>query len=293
MWRRRLVVGILLAPLLVGAIALIVPDSRYQILAALRQDTLVDGRPAEYWIAVLKDGDASERRRAAINLGETGLCTDVSKKEPICSRVTETLAIALGDDDGLVRKCAATSFLLLPRELPVSDDRVPTLLDALSDREVAVRRAAIRGLWQVGASAKRGDGVAKLTTSLADEDVFVRMYAARALAKIGPDAKAAVPVLIERVRTDEESDVRKLSAKALGLIGPAAVGALLPEANKALMPSLKAEDAELREYTARALGQLGSIEAIPALRQAAEDRDKHVREAVVEALKRLEAKKSS
>src|SRR5262249_39333432 len=148
---------------------------------------------------------------------------------------------------------------LYPRDTPVPTDGavIECLLGALRDEEVAVRRAAIRALWQVGPAAKEPSSVARLTEALQDSDANVRAFAARALARVGPDAGAAVPTLLARLRADEDRDVRKLAAKALGLIGAKAVGTSLPDVVDALIGALKQEPPGLRDYAARALGQLG------------------------------------
>jgi HEAT repeat protein len=200
------------------------------------------------------------------------------------------LVATLGDSDNLVRKCAATSVLLLHRDTPVPADHesVASMHFALSDKEVAVRQAAVRSLWQAGAVAKQGDGVARVTAALTDADDFVRMYSARVIGKLGPDAGTAVPTLIDRLKNDENVDVRKLSAKALGLIGVAAVGKHMPEAVAAMKEGLKSRSPEFREYAARSLGQLDARDAADALRRLTLDPDPSVREAASEALKRFE-----
>jgi HEAT repeat protein len=197
----------------------------------------------------------------------------------------------LGDQDGFVRKCAATSLLAYPRETAVPGDRamVARLVGALGDDEAAVRKAAARSLWQAGKAAGQEDGVARLTAALGDKDDFVREHAARALGRIGPDAKPAVPALLERLGKDEERDVREHAAKSLGLIGAQAIGPLLEESVKALIKGLRDEAADVRENSARALGQLGAREAVDPLRKTLKDSQPRVRAAVEEALKLLEA----
>jgi HEAT repeat protein len=289
MRKRLLGLGLLLLAGLGVAFAL--PASRYQLLAFIRHERLYNGRPLAFWVAAMKDDDSSARRQAALILGEADVCTDRPAGDADCRLAITALVSGLADRDGFVRKCAATSFLLYPRETAVPTDvaSITGLTGALRDQEAAVRKAAVRALWQAGKPAKEGDGVARLTVALTDKDDFVRMYAARALAKLGPDAQAAVPALIERLRLDEERDVRKLSGKALGLIGAKAIGPHLSEAAAALIEGLKGEPAEFREYSARALGQLGAKEALPALRQATKDSDESVRGAAEEALKVLTA----
>jgi HEAT repeat protein len=289
---KRLVLWGILALALGTGITFALPATRYPVLGYLRDEPLYDGRPTTFWVAALKDDEPKERRQAALMLGEVGAGKESPTAETKRPLVIAALVAALGDSDGFVRKCAATSLLMYPKETTVAGDRsnIECLLGALRDDEVVVRRAAARGLWQAGAAAKEAQGVTALTESLSDQDDFVRAYAARALARIGPDAEAAVPRLLQSLRNDEDRDVRKLAAKTLGLIGPKAIGPLLPDVVEALSAALKGDPPGLREYAARSLGQLGGVQAVPALRQAVQDRDDRVRASAVEALKLLESR---
>lgn len=289
---KRLVWWGLLALALGVGLGFALPMTRYPVLGYLCDEPLYDGRPTTFWVAALQDDDPEIRRRAALMLGEVAAGNESPTAEMQRPHVIAALVGALGDSDGFVRKCAATSFLMYPKEtmMPVDRSNVEYLSAALRDEEVVVRRAAARGLWQAGAAAREARGVTALTEALSDQDEFVRAYAARALARIGSDAKAAVPRLLQVLRSDEDRDVRKLAAKSLGLIGPTAIGPLLPDAVEALTASLKGEPPGLREYAARSLGQLGSVQAIPALRMSAQDRDDRVRRSAVDALKLLETR---
>jgi HEAT repeat protein len=275
-----------------------IPAVRYPVLAYLQNERLYSGRPVSYWIAALKDSDANVRKEAALTLGEYDIVKEHSGKEdPLCRLVVFGLVETIGDQDGAVRKAAATSYLLYPRDSPVPADgpTITRLNGVLRDPEVVVRKAAARALWQAGPAAKQGDGVARLTEALADKDDIVRQYAARALGMIGPEAKPAVPALLERLKKDEERDVREHAAKALGLIGAQAIGPLLlPEIVVALIKGLTDEAGDVRENSARALGQLNAKEAISHLEELLQDRrsteDRYrlrARTAAAEALQRL------
>jgi HEAT repeat protein len=265
--KKRLLLGtsLVLAAGLAAAVAL--PVTRYPILGFLRNERLLNGRPVGYWVSVLKDDeDADVRRQAALNLGEADVCNAAPKDNLQCPAVMAALAQALADQDDFVRKCAATSFLLCPKEAGVPQEcvHVVRLAGALRDKEAAVRKAAVRALWQVDPAPMDEEVAGRLAEGLVDTDDFVRMYAARALARMGAHAKPAIPALVERLRLDEEHDVRKLAGKALGLIGAEAIGPLLPETIKGLTLGLKDKAPGFREYAARALGQLGAAEALPA-----------------------------
>src|SRR5262249_45624508 len=136
------------------------------------------------------------------------VCPEGSPPDAQCKEVMAALIAALGDQVALVRKVAASSLLMYPREAPVPDDgaTVARLTAALGDEEVLVRKAAARSLWQAGPAAGGGGGVARLNKALGDADDFVREYAARALGRVGPAAGPAVPALVERLRKDDERD---------------------------------------------------------------------------------------
>src|SRR5262245_58826173 len=249
--RRPLLLWSMVGVVLALGIAFAVPASRYPILNFFSNERLYSGRPLHYWVAALKEDDPALRRRAAFALGDA--CKECRQENPACPLVLAALIEALADQDSFVRKCAATSLLMSPREAPVPQNAssIEHLTGAIADEEVAVRRAAVRSLWQARAAAQQADGVARLTAALGDKDDYVRAYAARSLGQIGPEAKAAVPTLLQHLRQDEERDIRKLSAKALGLIGAEAIAVRLPETVEALTQALKEEPSGLRAYAAR------------------------------------------
>src|SRR5438132_1353957 len=114
--RRRLVLwGSLGLALLLGSV-FAVPATRYPILGFLGVQQLYHGRPIDYWIAALKADDPELRRQAALTLGDAGVYKDSSPDGQQCQRVIAALIAALGDSDGFVRKCAATSLLMFPRD---------------------------------------------------------------------------------------------------------------------------------------------------------------------------------
>ena len=61
-----------------------------------------------------------------------------------------------------------------------------------------------------------------------DKDAKVRAAAARALGNIHPEAEATVPLLIDRLKTDEVTDVKMALVVALGQYGGDAKDALPP-----------------------------------------------------------------
>ena len=184
---------------------------------------------------------------------------------------------------------------------------VPEELRAQADQEAEARMAAIMGYT----------GPLELAKPIEEAPTPV--------AAIGPEAKAAVPVLIESL-SSEEREVRGTACYALGKIGPAAaeavpalqdrlqkvddagrtavIWALLKvrpgdaELEKTAVPllakALNHEEELVRLEAASALGGLASAaeaSVLARLKELAEkDPSDQVREAAAEAVKKLEGK---
>jgi 3-methyladenine DNA glycosylase AlkC len=183
-----------------------------------------------------------------------------------------SLIQALEDEELEVRRSAA---LALGEMGPAAVDAVPALIRALEDENVFVRRDAADALGDIGPGAV--EAVPALIQALGDENDYVRMAARYALRNIGPEA---VPVLIEALG-DENSKVRLCAADALGAIGPEA-----KEAVPALIQALGDEEVYVRGAAAVALGVIGpeAKEAVPALIRALEDENVFVRRDAAGAL---------
>ncbi len=127
------------------------------------------------------------------------------------------------------------------------------VLPWLGDRRAAVRRRAARALGCLAPSRAEA-AVPALVQVLADSSAAVRLEAAAALARLGiPQAQAGIPVLVAALK-DRTYDSRREAACALGKIGPAA------------------------------------RQALPALREACQDRYQLIRKAAAEALAAVEGK---
>lgn len=290
MTQRKWLAGVV-ALVAVSGIALAIPASRSFILRPLWNESWPGGGSVDALLEQLRDSNPDVRRRAALALGETSSRLTDAAHAGERGRVLNGLLTTLNDPDPFVRKAAATSVLMFPRDAVTAEQAsaAPALAAALADTERSVRKVAAGSLATLGANA--AEAVPALTAALKDEDDFVREQAAGTLGKIGPPAKTAVPSLIHALNNDEVSYVREHAAKALGLIGGDAIGPRLPEAVQALIGGLKAPERGVRKDSARALGQLGPAAraASAALREAAKDKEKDVRELAAESLQRLEA----
>jgi HEAT repeat protein len=123
-----------------------------------------------------------------------------------------------------------------------------------------------------------------LRKALSHAQAPVRRGAALALAEIGTEAKGAVAALEKGLRQDEAEVVSRACASALGRIGSAGV--------PSLVRGLKDDRAGVREASARALGALGpeARAALDTLEGMKEEKDPEVKEAVAEALERINAR---
>jgi hypothetical protein len=104
---------------------------------------------------------------------------------------------------------------------------VPVLIQALNDKDSALRASAADALGGIGAEAK--PAVPALIKMLKEEKSSLRPNVARALGKIGPAAKTAFPTLTKALK-EGTHDERQAAAWALIQIDPkAAKQAGVPE----------------------------------------------------------------
>jgi len=181
----------------------------------------------------------------------------------------ETLRRDLLDDRAQVRADAVYDLSFLP-----SDRSLPDLLVAAADPDERVRDLVARGLGRLGDEA----GLRTLVHLMGDPVPSVRAAAVDAVVLF---ANRATPLLVEevtRLTTAEPAGLRLESAlTALGRVGderaPAPVSTALRDGGSAA-----------RAAAARALGDLGLSEGIPALRAALADPVPEVREAAARSI---------
>ena len=187
---------------------------------------------------------------------------------------------------------------------------------ALSDASPIVRVTAAAAV----SSLPVDEGVSVLKPLLSDKDPFVRQEVAYALGNFR--SQNAVPLLVERLRSDKVSGVRGAAAVALGMIGDetavlplaqlfslgkkksenefvvrAAAHSLGQIRSRSAVPPLIAALAndslpqDVRREAAQSLGLIGDPSAIPALQTASSDNDPHLSRIAVEALRRIATRK--
>lgn len=158
-------------------------------------------------------------------------------------------------------------------ELAGGDERaLYPLVRALSDANAGVQDAAMRALISIG-----GEVTAYMVLPLLRENTLLRNTALIILKELGA---VTVPLLAPLLK-DKDADIRKF---AIDLSGEITTGV---EPSR-LVPFLKDPNANVRAAAAKALGELGYREAIPALIDALGD-EEWVCFSVLEALGELRA----
>ncbi len=234
-------------------------------------------------VSVLGDSSAGMpvRRKAAWALGK------IKNK-----RAVKPLIKALSVDDTALRKAAANSLtqigtpavssllnLIKDRKHPYRNGAMtllgrlgnkkalPALIAAIEDSDYRARSAALAA---AAAIAPR-KAAPKLSWGLNDEEVTVRRTAAQSLVKAASAAEIA-PISLA-IRKDKDSEVRMGCVQALGALGdrrglPALVYALGKDAK-----------ADVRLAAVAAMNKIRHKGIIKALKAAALDQDREVREA--------------
>jgi RNA polymerase sigma factor (sigma-70 family) len=258
------------------------------------------GKPADYWLKMLKDRDPEFRKTAIKALGAFG----VDDK-----RVIPTLIEAFRDKDRGVADAAASAL-----GDSIGKAALPALLQSLKGKDNEVRKWAAEAVGRIGPEAK--DAVPVLIEFLQDKDIDLRTKTVYALARIAPESKSAIPALIKLMK-DEDQNVRGVAPFALSRFGHEGVAPLIEalkdpdnkvragaagclsqvrgEAKAAvpvLIQALRDKDELVRKTAALALHNLGS-EAVPALVEALKDKDPVIRAGSVQVLSNIGAPTAS
>jgi HEAT repeat protein len=155
------------------------------------------------------------------------------------------------------------------------------LTNELNNPSATTRRNAA---WAIGeltnmVPGERAPAVPQLITLLGDSDEWVRMAAARALGELRDER--ALTKLVATL-SDDDWRVRELVVWALSEMKDArAVTALC----NVLLSDVRVE---VRRGAAEALGEIASAEALPALRQALNDREAGVSAKAAWAISEIE-----
>ncbi|WP_165247043.1 HEAT repeat domain-containing protein [Paludisphaera soli] len=195
------------------------------------------------------------------------------------SSVVPDLIRMLGEEEGDYSHAAVCALgSLAGRQVPGVAAAAPRLTALLRMEEYCLSRGDIaEALHAMGAAA--APVVPDLIEVLGDEDPGVRAEAAYVLGGVGPAAALAVPAMCRLLR---RGDSVYSIAIALGNVGAA-------EAVSDLIPHLRHEDEETREYVAEALGKIGpaAAEAVPELLEFLRRECEFAAETAVDALGKI------
>ncbi|MEN9979903.1 MAG: HEAT repeat domain-containing protein [candidate division WOR-3 bacterium] len=237
-------------------------ETEVRVNAAMALGAVPENTPArirtialDRLLFALRDGDLEVRQAAARSI--------TPRNYPDAGiRLAELLT---SDNNPNAREYAAHALGL---NFPPAPETTPALIQALSDPDAAVRKAAAEAL------------VAQRNVPT-DPRTRLQFFCARqdwgALSSAG---KAALECLLPRLR-DLRPEIRLEVARLLGRIKA-------PEAVHDLCVALSDSSQEVRKAAARALAEIGDPDAIPALRSAiGREGFREVREEMERAVKKL------
>jgi HEAT repeat protein len=156
----------------------------------------------------LAHGDPDARRRVAYALGDLGL------------NGLPTLITVVGDPHPAVRRSAVVALGIIGPQAVLA---VPALITTLRDPDPSVRASAVRSLGEMVAVDDLGPASAEVVRVVAellnDLDADVRLVTIQTLGRIGPAAAAALPALMEVLRSRTTIRVRDAVGRAIARIG--------------------------------------------------------------------------
>ncbi len=256
------------------------PETRAACAWALGENG--DPRAVEPLIETLDDRSDKTREWVARSLGRLG---DPRAIDPLIER--------LDDDSPAVREWVARSLAEL------GDPRAGLhLIGNLDDPDPDARQWAVRALADLGDEK----AVEPLLARIHDPDAEVRQWIVRALADLGD--KRAIPG-VRQLLDDPDAEVQEYAVRALGDLGverrdwhwdPKREEPLMPslddtppkpgdpESIASLIRSLGSEDADVRQWSARSLGDIGDASAVTPLIALIADENAEVREWAIRVL---------
>ncbi len=191
-------------------------------------------------IQKLNSSDSYTKAQAAEALGNI-------KDERAIKPLVYTLKNA---EDSNVKEKAAESVAKIGN----ANEALPPLISALKHEDWKVRYRAAQAIGTLGDPR----AAPALTRTLDDPVKDVRMNAAWALGEVGD--KRGVEPLIKTIKNDESAEVREEAKQAVIKLGTKSVDLLIQK--------LKDPNAEVRDFAAKALGEIGGARGTPrSLRQ--------------------------
>jgi HEAT repeat protein len=146
------------------------------------------------------------------------------------------------------------------------DDLIPTLVDALSDPDEAVREVAMRLLWEMDTDDE--SVLPAMLKALKDDNRTIRIAAVGFVTRFGERAKAAVAILEQWIENGDELN-SILAVGSILVIDPSKADDLLP----VLIDALESNDDGIKMEAIWQLERLGEManDSVPALRRLLDD----------------------
>jgi HEAT repeat protein len=253
----------IVVPLLLAALKNKDPRGRLAAEEAILQLGPMLGQATPELTALLKDDDPRVRSMAAVAL---------SRISPSPTSAVPSLVDSLKDPVPMVRTSAAFALVNID---PHHREMVPILVDVLDPKDAYERSVIVSDLWKMGPDGQ--DAAPVLAHLLAtDPDVQVRKGAVEALEKVDP--KNAATPLSQALLHDKDLEVRTAALKSIGNLGEDGAAAI-----PALIESLRSENADIVSGATDDLQSLGKL-ATPPLIAALQNPDPLIRERAVKAL---------
>ncbi len=212
----------------------------------------------------LSDKNKKVRMNAALALGSIG--------DP---RAVEPLIAALSDKNRMVRREAANSLG------EFRDERaLEPLINALKDEDSGVRQYSARSLGRFDNER----ALSPIVELLSDNDLSVSQWSCEAIGELGIARQDAIDSLKGLLKHKN----KRMQLSAAGSLGRLGDKSGFDLAMDILEGGRLRQKKFLRAYAAEALGYIGDPLASPQLMEAAQSKDKFLREAAIRALERIQ-----
>ena len=232
----------------------------------------------EKYFQLLSKGNQDEKKLALSNLprllSRTKYIKDPKTFDPILD--------ALKDKDPSIREAAAASLKILGENIKdcCKETRiVPSLIEALKDHYIGVRREAAKALGFYGDTRAVNPLIHRLQK---DQNLWVRLEAAYSLGQL--NAKKAVPALFNSLK-ETNPDWRNKIFQQECLIAIREIGYRDTPSIQLLIK--KIDDVYLKAGIIKTLGQFRSMAAKDVLFSATQDKTAIIRKLALQAIDRL------
>jgi hypothetical protein len=195
--KKRRVLFLVMAGLLVAVTTALVPTTRYIALGIWRGEHFYKGRPSCYWIYHLQDMRKSSDMSTGRAWGQGLRSSAPSWSRFLSEGVALWQSVTTRPADDVETDTTGNLYQDAPtwtREFGGDPAAAPVLLELIRSDSPSVRTDAVWGLAQT--NPPPGEAVRAVIGALDDSNCFVRNNAMVALGRMGPAARDAVPALV-------------------------------------------------------------------------------------------------